>query len=251
MKTKSLNIIKIFAVFLTLNTLLSCSLINKENDSIKTFYSDTSLFQLDTFFNDVLIDGKRFQLSVYVDKKDENLVNYEEIEEGPITLLLSNFDDGKVVFLKKLEERGYLNIQLYKVNSDSPNSEGRLYLDVTSHAGGSGLNFTVYYFYLRNNLPSLTPIFEGNELTYVLHNKNDKELLALNGIWDDFNESHFDNHRFLITIYDYENGFNKYNIGVTRYKYESLSSGEDVLYDIKKREPNLLNEIDINDYVGN
>ena len=239
----------------------SCNAQNSDNT--KSYYSDTAIFKIDTTINNVLIDGKQFSLKVLRDKFDEHLDKFSEEDEpsftqSPMTVILTNNADGKVVYLKKFDfvpdDYPYLTYSFYKGQAQNLNDNGRLYLMLNKGYGGSGSQSIRYYINFNENKINFSELFSSSgELSYIVYNKNDNEIIVLDGIWNmKENESHFANHRYTITKYAYrDNSFDKKVIGQTKFKYSSLDDDKpiaQILIDIKTKEPLLLKGINLNDY---
>lgn len=239
----------------------SCNAQNSNNS--KSYYSDTAIFKIDTIIKSVLIDGKEFSLKVLRDKFDEHLEKFIEDDEpyftqSPMTVILTNNEDGKVVYLKKFDfepnDYPYLTYSFYKGQAQNLNDKGRLYLVLNKGYGGSGSQSIRYYINFKENKIYFFELFTSSgELSYIVYNKNDNEIIVLDGIWNmKENESHFANHRYTITKYSYrDNRFDKKVIGQTKFKYSSLDEDKpigQILIDIKTKEPLLLKGINLTDY---
>ena len=261
---------KINSLLLTVCLITIFANCNGQNsDNAKSYYSDTTIFKMDTTIKSVLIDGKHFSLKVLRDKFDEHLDKFleegEHSEEGepsfiqsPMTVVLTNNADGKIIYIKKFDfepnDYPYLNYSFYKGQAQNLNDKGRLYLVLNKGYGGSGSQSIRYYITYNENKINFSELFKSSgELSYIVYNKNDNEIIALDGIWNlEENESHFANHRYTITKYTYRNNsFDKTVIGQTQFKYSSLDEDKtiaQILIDIKTNEPVLLKGINLTDY---
>ncbi len=245
-------------------TLLNCCN-TPHKDSINSFYADTSIFNLDTSFKNVLIEGKKFDIKVFRDKLDEHLESYNKDEfsdktESPITIILNKSEDGKIIYIKKFDfepnDHPYLNYAFYKGQNQPLSEPGRLYFMLNKGYGGSGSGSIRYYINIDEGKVNLSNLFESSgELSYILYGKNDNQILVLNGIWNPDDGGHFANHRYSLVLYRIRNKeFEKKEIGKTNYKYSSLDenkSAEQILSDIQKNEPTLLDDINISNFIKN
>jgi len=238
--------------------LTSCNAQNSDN--IKDYYSDTAIFKIDTIINNVLIDNNQFSLKVLRDKFDEHLDKFLEedepsFEQSPMTVILTNNANGKIAYLKKFDfqpnDYPYINYSFYKGQAQDLSDNGRLYFMLNKSYGGSGSQSIRYYIYFNENKIYFSELFSSSgELSYIVYNKNDNEIIVLDGIWNmKENESHFANHRYIITKYTYHDGnFDKKVIGQTKFKYSSLDEDKpigEILIDIKRKEPLLLKSINL------
>ncbi|MBL0202169.1 MAG: hypothetical protein IPP81_19035 [Chitinophagaceae bacterium] len=255
---------KINSLLLTFSLITMFASCNAQNsDNAKSYYSDTAIFKIDTTINNVLIDGKQFSVKVLRDKFDEHLERFTEndepnFEQSPMTVILTNGNDGKIIYIKKFdfEPNDYpsLKYSFYKGQLQNLNDNGRLYLMLNKGYGGSGSQSIRYYINFNENKINFSELFTSSgELSYIVYNKNDNEIIVLDGIWNmKENETHFASHRYTITKYTYRNnGYDKKVIGQTKFKYSSLDEEKpiaEILIDIKTKEPLLLKGINLTDY---
>jgi hypothetical protein len=235
----------------------------QNSNKLKSYYADTTLFKIDTVINNVLIDGKKFSVKILRDKFNEHLEKFTDEDEpnfsqSPMTIILTNIVNNKIMYVKRFDfepnDYPYLNYSFYKGQQQHLSDKGKLYLLLNKGYGGSGSQSTRYFINLQDNKINFSNLFNSSdELSYVIYNKNDNEITVLDGIWNtEENESHFANHRYIITKYVFSNGsFEKKEIGQTEFKYSSLDedkSSLQILEDINTREPSLLKQIDLADY---
>lgn len=212
----------------------------KENNN----FSDTTRYLIDTSINDVNIDNKHFSIDFLRDKFDKDSVGKIDM----LSLVIRDIKTHDVIYYKKFTENQY---NIFKVTDDSLNVKGKLYLEVEFIGGGSGLSGDCYEITAYKNNIKIHPIYTFNELSLIYFN-GDNEIIVLDGIWDfdNKNEYHFSNHRYLVTKYDYINGkFIPTKLGKTRFKYSSYNDGKyskQILIGIKKKEPVLLKSINLN-----
>jgi hypothetical protein len=235
----------------------------QHSDNVKKYYADTTIFKIDTSINNILIDGKQFSLKVLRNKFDKHFNKFSAEKEpsyfqSPITVIFTNNADGKVVYLKKfdfgLNNYPLLNYNFYKGQSQNLNKNGRFYFMLNKRYGESGSQNITYSINFNNNKINFIELCRtSGEYSYILYNKNDNEIIVLDGIWNTKeNESHFANHRYNITKYTYRgNNFDKKLIGKTTFKYSSLDDyrpPEQIIIDIKIKEPLLLKSFNLGDY---
>jgi hypothetical protein len=256
--------IRIYSPLLVVSFIALFTSYNAQNSSsAKSYYADTTVFKIDTTINNILIDGKHFSVTVLRDKFDEHFDEFSTEKESsyaqsPITLVFTNNADGKVVYLKKFDSKPndypYLQYSFYKGQAQHLNDNGRLYFMLNKSYGGSGSQSIRYFINFKNNKINFSELCSSSEeLSYIFYNKNDQEIIVLDGIWNTKeNESHFANHRYSITKYTYSNNnFDKKLIGETTFKYSGLDDNkpfEQILIDIKTKEPLLFKDINVADY---
>lgn len=250
---------KILILALTTSVLFTNCNSQISND-VEKYYSNTEIFKTDTIFNDVLIDGEKFTVKVLSDKLDEHLEPYKKSEDeyevmSPKTLVFFSIDSAKIAYVKKFDFSSDFDSSTpsFKKLNGNIHNEGKLYLNWLNHSNGSGFRKKTYYVYLENGKLYLSEILESGELSYTYFNKNDKEILVFDGIWNfNENETHFSNHRYKITSYKYSyDGFVKDEYGTTYNKYPSDDEGFDfqtVLPQMKTYERILPNGITASDY---
>ena len=251
----------LFSTFAIVTFFASCNAQNSNNP--KSFYSDTTIFKIDTAINNALIDGTQFTVQILRDKVDEHLETFSEDDEpffsqSPITIILTNNSNGKVLYIKKFDyepnDYPYINYSLYKGQGQNLSDNGKLYLMLNRGYGGSGSSSIRYLVEYKDGKINLTELFKSSgELTYIVYKKNDNEILVLDGIWNiKENETHFASHRYAITKYIYSNNsFDKKEIGQTKFKYSSLDEDKpisQILLEIKNKEPILLKGIILSEY---
>lgn len=229
-------------------------------------YSNTSVYRIDTLISDVDINGEIFSITVLRDKLEDpsgKLKDKDERspEQSPITVIITKRNDEKPIYIKRFDfkpdDDPFLLYSFSKGHRQSLDSEGKLYLMVNKGYGGSGSESDRYLVDYENDKIELNHLFNSSgELAYILYNINDNEIIVLEGIWNiNDNESHFANHRYLISRYIFKDrGFQKTEIGRTKSKYSSLDGSKsslEILADIKIKEPMLLDSINISDYKFN
>lgn len=252
------KIISLFTLTLII-VLASCA--SQKSESKISFYSDTAIFKIDTSINNISIDGKPFSVKVLRDNFNEHLERFLDDNnnptfiQSPITLVFTSQANNKIVYIKKFDfdpnDYPNLSYSFYKANTKDLTREGKLYLVLNKGYGGSGSQSTRYYINFQDNKVNFSNLFNSNgELSYILYNKNDNEIIVLNGVWNmKENESHFANHRYIITKYTFiNNSFEKKEIGLTKFKYASLDEAKPILQiltDIQTKEPILFKELDV------
>lgn len=255
---------RINALLFSIALLITSEAVHAQNAAhAKNYYADSSIFNIDSAINNIIIDGQQFSLQVLRDKFDEQLTAFTaeadpSFTQSPISLVFSNSSTGKIVYSKKFDfEPGdypYLNYSFYKAQDQALNNKGKLYVTFNKSYGGSGSQSTTYYIHLNKGNITFSNLFNSSgELSYIVYHKNDNEIIVLDGIWNmQQNESHFANHRYKITRYLFTaNGFEKKVVGQTKFKYASLDedkTAQQILKDIKTKEPLLLKGIQPADF---
>lgn len=218
-------------------------------------YANTAIYKLDTVINNIDISGEQYNMKALYEKRQPiNISAQDEEDYQAITFLFFKGNKKEPQLIKKisLEQGAYINYYVYKGQNQNLNERGKAYLLVNKSFGGSGSSSEVYSINNQHEHLSIDKIFDcSGELDYIIYNNNDDEILLLKGIWGD-NESHFSNHRYTIKKYIYQNGsFTEKILGRTQLKYSSLDEDkplQQVLTDIKMKEPLLLQTINIKDY---
>ncbi|MBL0234684.1 MAG: hypothetical protein IPQ08_13640 [Chitinophagaceae bacterium] len=245
--------------FLTFLTLPKAQTPNQ----LKSLFADKTLYKTDTVIKNVLIDGTKFSIKVLRDRFDEHLDKFTEEDEpsftqAPITVVFTRPTDDNPIYIKRFDfepnDYPYLNYSFYKGQEQNLSNPGKLYLLLNKGYGGSGSTSSRYFIDFKDREINLNPLFTSSgELSYIVYNRNDNEIIALDGIWNmDENESHFANHKYIITRYVNSKGsFDKEEIGQTKFKHSSLDENKtisQILSDIKVKEPSLLTRINLSDY---
>jgi hypothetical protein len=254
-KTKSMKKISILSLVLSsLIFLTSCQVQNSKK--IEAHYLDTSFFKVDTSINNVLIGEEQFNIRILRDKFDEHLERYSEKESdfspngfgaSPVTILFTD-KNNNIVYQEKFDnDYSYFGKGIGK----KLNQAGRLYLYRLFSAGGSGYRLKNYFVFLQDGKLQIREMFETNELSYTVYNKNDNEILVVDGFMG-VDETHFADHRYKITKYTYQdNSFAEEEIGQTKFKYSSLDNDKpiaQILSEISTKEPSLLKGIELKDF---
>lgn len=237
MELKSVTFLT-FSIFLFLNICKGQTV--KENNN----FSDTTRYLIDTSINIVNIDNKNYSIDILRDKFKKDSIGGIDM----LNLVIRDIKTHDIIYYEKFADNQY---NIFKVTSDSLNVKGKLYLEVESVEGGSGLYGECYEITTYKNGIKLQPIYTFNELSLIYFN-GDNQIIDLDGIWDfdNKNEYHFSNHHYLVTKYDYINGkFIPTRLGKTKFKYSSYTDGKyskQILIGIKKKEPLLFKSVHIN-----
>lgn len=231
----------------------------------KSILTDKAKYKTDTTINNVIIGGTEFSITVLRDKYDEHLKMFSEepqtpdeyeFSQSPITVVITKSVDNHPLYIKRFDHEPddypYLNYTFYKGQQQRLNKSGKLYFRISKGYGGSGSQCATYFIDFSRGQINLSTLFTSScELYYDVYSQNDKEILMLEGIWGT-DESHFENHRYTITKYTYEDGqFHKNEIGQTKLKYSSLDENKSIsqiLTEIKTREPSLLSNIVLSNF---
>lgn len=231
-------------IFLTMLLFLNVCKGQTKRESNNNF-SDTVLYTVDTLIDNANIDNKLFSIEFLRDKHNE--VSSGRNDRNMLTLVIKNSKTGKIQYFKKFNENQY---DIFKIKRGSLNVKGRLFLEVEFDGGGSGFNGKCFEVATtRNGKIEIYPVYSFDELS-LIYFKNDNEIIVLEGIWNfKENESHFSNHRYAITKYNYINSkFVQTKLGKTKLKYSSLDADKlpkQILTEIKKKEPLILESINL------
>lgn len=236
--------------------------IPNNSTTIENYYSNPKIFNIDTIYEKVLIDGKYFTIKVLSDKLNENLEKYNKKElefndVSPKTIIIYSSQSGRIKYVKKFDS----SIPFFSKTNGNLAKDGKLYLHWLSYGGGSGYSTYTNLVSLKNGKINISWILESSEMDYLLFNKNDKELLVLKGIWgndlDEFGdpiETHFSKHKYKIMYYRISsNDFEEKELGITKDKYSSEDDGisnKQLLNQIIKGERFLEKNIIVSDYIN-
>ena len=221
---------------------------NKDkNDELLKIYSDSTAFIADKVLKNVEIDNVQFTIMTFRDKLNDNREKFNLIDESPLTVIMINNNNNKVIYVKKFDfDQLYMSYLFHKWDNQPLNKYGKLYFEVFTNSGGSGSINKMYFFNYKEGAIHLNEIFESNELSFAVFN-SDNNILLLEGIWDK-DEGHFDKHRFEISSYicrDYY--FSKNIVGKTKLKYDfNQQPIQQTLSKMKLKEPLLMNHISQN-----
>lgn len=226
---------KISIFGLLLFVILSSSSCSSQNTcTIESYYLNSDIFNTDTTYSNVLIDGKSFTIKVLSDKFDEHLEKYDSPEYefdniSPKTIVIYNNQTGKISYVNKFDSSKPFFIK----QSGNLSKVGKLYLHWMSSGGGSGFSSNTSLVFLEDDKIQISETFNSGEMDYVLFNKNDKEIYVLSGIWGDELdengepiETHFSEHRYKVLQFRFGyDGFEEKEIGITKNKYPSGDDG--------------------------
>jgi hypothetical protein len=239
---------------------LSCES-SKNCNNLKDIYSDSALYQVDSIFQNVLIEGKECTIKILRDKSekinDENNSKSDDdwwLNVSPTYLVIYDNSNCNILLEKKYET---LKLTLSKLSGDM-SKEGNLYLHLISYGGGSGYTSWINKFEFNNNKLYLKELFETNELSSLVFNKTENEIYVFQGIWDMTGwddcisgETHFSGHKQKIRKYCFiNNGFNNELLGTTKYSYDATGkTSSQLLKEIVTKEKSLLPIINPNNYI--
>lgn len=281
----------IYAIAIALVTVMftACSTHTPNLNPIDRLVSDTGIYEVDTVYNNVNIDGEEFSIKILRDKSDEHLHKFDTVtkqncETPPISMVITD-KSGKVIYFRKLVSE-YLNVSysLFKVDNKPLSGSGKLYFAIDENGCGSGTWGPVYLIDYKQNdeyIPLkeeaviarfgskisgatpkqkdtskrkdiiLTTVFEQNESEHAYYNKNDNQILITRGKWED-GESHFDAHRQHIILLSYHEGeYHEEDLGITKLKYGDLEEKpEEPLRKMYRQEPAILKHIHVDDFLN-
>lgn len=246
---KSINFLLLLSFYFILNNCSSNSENNFKNESRynKTcsfnndVYSEKASYVIEFISSKVLIDNRSFTIKIVRDKflndsipYDFNVENWWE-NESPSTLLIYDNSTCELVYSKKFDG---VKLTLSKINGDF-SKKGNLYLHLISSGGGSGFTTWINRIDIYNGKIRVEQIFDSNELSVILFNKNDKDIILLNGIWDmsgwsdnSEGETHFSEHRYKIKNFKLnKNRILIKDIGETESKFSTENKSSKELLD--------------------
>lgn len=260
-----------FVVFLILS-IISCTSkgdgkTNKEglvssSCSFQTdIYSDKKLYKQEFLDEKVKIGEGLFTIKVVRDKFNKDSIPYNfKTEnwwenESPSTLLIYDNSSCELIFSKKFDG---VKVTLSKLKGKL-SKDGNLYLHLISSGGGSGYISWLNIIEIINHRIQIQPIFDSNELSVILFDKNEQNIILMNGIWDmsgwseeEEGEAHFSPHVF--SIYKYIlNGqtIKKVQMGSTSSKYElEYKTAKEFFKTLIKKEPGLKIKENLSNYIG-
>ncbi|UAY50788.1 hypothetical protein [Ferruginibacter albus] len=227
--------------------LLGCfNICNGQVNALK----DTDGFILDTLINNANINDHVYSIEIFRnpnnDDDDSNDNSSLQNDSTGLIFIVKNNKTGKLIYSERFKENDY---HIFKISSDSISEKGRLFLEVEFNGGGSGFAGKCYEVTAAQNNIAMHLLYSVDELS-LFYFISDDEIIKLEGIWNfKEDESHFANHRYLVTKYMYvNNAFVESKLGRTKYKYASLDeleSPKKVLLSIRKREPQILKGVNI------
>jgi len=238
-----------FSICLMFGLLIfSCSS-SDEHKGDKYTNLDTSKFVIDTCIKNVNIDGKAFTIYFTRHKYDEHhhLIPAEELWYENLTITIVDEKSNLIACLITKKENLF---EIFKIGTRKLNEKGKLLLELSKSAGGSGSEGKLYVIALSNEDILFTKILTYDELGCIAFKDDESIMYLLQGNWaSDMSESHFDDHKFTIFKYslnvsdDYLNGsYMKDSLGQTRYKYSG--NAIEILKEISHREPYLIKTLD-------
>ena len=229
---------------------------NSSNTSmIEDYYKNEYIFNIDTVYTDVLINGKSFKIKILSDKFDDYLGKNREPDPEIAdyilkTVVIYSDETGKIAYVKKFDD----SKPHFVKPCGNLSKKGKLYLNWMNSGGGSGFTSNTSLVSLVDGKIAIENIFNSNEMDCIYFNKNDNEIYIFKGIisLDQYQngnllESHFSDHRHEILQYRFEqNRFHENKIGMTKNKY---SSSEDLLKKIIQNENIPSGKINHREYV--
>lgn len=224
-------------------------------------YSDSKLYKLEFQNSKVKIAEGLFTIKLVRDKfsKDSipytfNTENWWE-NESPSTMLIYDNSTCELIFSKKFDG---VKLTFSKLNGKL-NEKGNLYLSLVSSGGGSGYISWLNKIEIINNRIQIQPIFDSNEMSVILFDKKNNNILLMNSIWDmsgwseeEEGEAHFSPHRISVLKFNInKKSVKKEEIGTTIYKYSLDSKSELSFFDeIRQNEAKLKIKENYYDLIG-
>lgn len=210
----------------------------------QSIFSDTSLYKSDTVINTVNINNSYFSIEFLRNNTADRKSLYNDSAE--LIFVIKNIHSNKIVYYKEFKENTYT---IFKVTSDTLSKKGKLFIEMDFDGGGSGFSGTCYEVVDMDGHFILQKVYTLDELS-LFYLKSEDDIIKMEGIWNFAeDESHFSEHRYLITRYNYINHkFVQTKLGKTRFKYASLfgnRSPKQILRTIKRKEPQILKNINL------
>ncbi len=233
----------------------------KQNDIKHDIISlDTSQYKIDTVFDKITIGETTVSVSILRDKYDAHskIINDDDVETSPVTIIVRDNSNTNIIFKKtfgqELDETMNMNYNIFKAQNQPLTHNGKLYFTLFKNAGGSGSTGDIYFLDFTNGAISFNFITKTNEISDIVINNSDNEILLMEGKWGT-GESHFDKHKYSITRLELNNNsFQKKETFQTAYAYPSLGDvkpAKEILMEINSKEPKLLGNINLSGYTSN
>jgi hypothetical protein len=235
---------------------------NVNKQSILKSPLDSTYYLLDTTIKAVKLNEELYNLFIYRDRfnKSKNEFNkdkYPFLIESPVTIAITNSNDSlvfKETYRAENEITKCIEYVIYPVNSMNHISKN-IFIKFKYNDGYGTPNdwFNTFMISKINGNLVSKKIFTSWQFSLSALNMNEKEIILLNGIWNNKeNEDRASAHRYTIVKYSLNDDIiSKKEIGKTSYKYASSfdnKGADDILGEIKLREPKLLMHININEY---
>ncbi|MFD3407415.1 hypothetical protein SKC37_01995 [Aquirufa sp. HETE-83D] len=247
--------IRVIKFILLASIIYSC---NAQENKIHEHYADEAFFILDTTCNNVDINNKKFNISIQRDRYNERMQPYSVVDSidgtnsilySPVTMVFRGQDN----LIQLVQKYDFYPTKLYKGVSQDLSKSGRLYLVRSESANNAWVLRTHYLVFIDEGEIRIREIFKSGTLSFVAYNKNDNEILILNSVWGG-GETAFEKHRQEIVKYrfDKSNSLSSQNIGITKFKYGNEMTdmtASQVLNQIKRKEPYLFRNINLDEYI--
>jgi hypothetical protein len=214
---------KILAFLLTVIVTSSSSA--QTDCTLESYYANPEIFREYETLEEVMIDGKKFRIEILSDNLNEYMepypiAEYDYDDYAPKTIVFYDFETMKIVYSEKFDGSN----PTFRKPNGTFNEDGRVYLSWFSSGGGSGYTVSTYAVTLnRNGNIDFDHLYDFGELSYLLFNKNDQEIIMLSGYWGmEEDETHFSDHVYSVTHFSFtENRFISESFGLTKKKYSS------------------------------
>ena len=214
---------------------------------------DTTLFHIDTIIKSVNFNGKRYALLITKDKYDENKKStYDENEQGYVSPVSAHFFDYTTAKIIKSEKFSENTFDRFNQFSSQDTKAANTFLSLSDRAGGSGYTGNLYKISMGDSF-QFKNVFDFNALSYFIFSKEGGRVIKLDAVWNsDEGETHFSDHRYNIYDYSITDPVQSKLLGKTKQKYpggDEEKSVKEILDDIKAKEPDLLKNVALSDFV--
>ncbi|OYU54177.1 MAG: hypothetical protein CFE25_16210 [Chitinophagaceae bacterium BSSC1] len=219
---------------------------NHQNNALTSFV-DTSIFSIDTIFNQVQIDSQKVSIGLFRAKLDEHRHSFDSSLARPVSLAIFKDSTKQLLYLKTFEaepdDYPFVVANLFKANNVKLQNVGPLFFSLEKSYGGSGSNYQLFWIQSLDQNFHLLPLYKGiGELSYPYFLKLGNEILVFEAEWNmEQGEAHFSEHRIQITRIDLENKKPVQQfLGKSTNKYflpDSDLSAKALIVQLKQKEP--------------
>jgi len=218
------------------------------------FANESTHIVLDTFYNDMFVDGNPYSMFVF---RDTSNIDREWDSEGtltPLFLVITDNDDYQKVLFSSDNinpDDSYITYSFPKYSECSKELE-KQYFKLRMHGGGSGSSFYEYLITQKDSNFDIILANSTSSIDFKFYHENDNEFLILSGVWGE-GESHYGEHRYEIYTYRYNGeSFVKELLGTTKQKYTGTDTNKSesrILMEMFSAEPTVFKGIDVLAYL--
>lgn len=210
-------------------------------------FVDTANYEIDTSYNQVLLDSQKLNIVLFRPKMNEHLQPFDSNLASPVTLAISSDSSQRPIYLKSFEtdpdDYPYTVPAIFKANGAGLHTPGHLFFSLDKGYGGSGSSYLLYWIKNSKKTVQLIPIVKSKgELSYTYFFDQGKGILLFEAIWNmEQGEAHFSDHRIQLTKIDLSKNQPVYQLlGVTKHQYQlpdKDSSARVLVAQIRGKEP--------------